>query len=243
MSTEPAQRTETAVKPGVAGANGAARPGEVPPAEAAAPARATPLIGSTLRRLLFVGLALVVLATGSAVGYRFWYDSTHYVSTNNAQLAGRLVQVGTMTAGRVAAVRYDVGDRVTRDSVVATLHVAVPVGMTSSGAPRLEFRETSDSLVEVRSPVSGVVIARAASPNDTVPAGQSILTIVDPEQLWVTANIEETQIRRVQPGQAVAVHVDALDIDLRGRVVAITPASAATSRSCPARTFPATSRM
>lgn len=233
MTTEPAQRTETVAKPGVPGTNGAARPGEIPAAETASPAPAR--FGPLLRRLVFVGLALAALATGAVVGYRFWYDSTHFVSTNNALLAGRLVQVGALAAGRVSGVRYDVGDRVSRDSVVATLNVAVPVGTTSSGVPRLEYRETSDSLVEVRSPVTGIVIARGASPNDTIPAGQPILTIVDPEQLWVTANVEETQIRRVRPGQPATVHIDALDIDLKGRVIAVTPASASTFSLLPSQ--------
>jgi multidrug resistance efflux pump len=139
-----------------------------------------------------------------------------------------------VAAGRVAAVRHDVGDRVGRDDVVATLHVPVSV-TTSTGSTRVEYRETSDTLVEVRSPVSGVVVARGAGPNDTVPAGQPILTVVDPLQLWVTANIEETQIRRVQVGQRATVHVDALDLDLEGRVVAITPASAGTFSLIPSQ--------
>src|SRR5438105_5015725 len=46
------------------------------------------------RRWPVLGLLLVVvLAVGGTVGYRYYYDSTHFVSTDNAQLAGRLVQV------------------------------------------------------------------------------------------------------------------------------------------------------
>jgi membrane fusion protein (multidrug efflux system) len=99
----------------------------------------------------------------------------------------------------------------------------------------MEYRATSDSMIEVRAPMSGVVIARGANPADTVPAGQTLLTLVDPRQLWINANIEETQIRRVRPGQRVAVHIDTLDIDLVGRVVAITPASAATFSLLPSQ--------
>jgi multidrug resistance efflux pump len=184
---------------------------------------------------LLVALGLVVLVAGGLVAYRWWYDSRHYVSTDNAQIAGRLIQIGGLAAGRVTAVRHDVGDRVGRDEIVATIQVPVAVGATSGGVPRLEYRDTSDSLIDVRSPVSGLVVARGANPSDTVPAGQMLLTVVDPRELWVNANIEETQVRRLRVGQRVAIHVDVLNRALPGRVVAITPASAATFSLLPSQ--------
>jgi multidrug resistance efflux pump len=194
---------------------------------AGAPAKPPPRRGG-VRRLVMLLLLLAALGVGAVVGYRWWLDSQTYVHTDNAQLAGRLVQVGAVTAGRVAAVRYDVGQSVGRDQVVAEVYAPVAVGTTSGGAPRLEFRPTSDALVEVRAPVDGVVVARGASPGDTVPAGQPLVTLVDPTRLWVNANVEETQIRRVRRGQPVEVRIDALDEALSGRVAAITPASAST---------------
>jgi multidrug resistance efflux pump len=60
----------------------------------------------------------------------------------------------------------------------------------------------------------------------TVSAGQPIVSVVDPSQLWVNANIEETNIARVRVGQPVTVHVDALNADIPGKVEAVTPATA-----------------
>lgn len=202
-------------------ANGAPQlaPTQSPPA----PARRSPVRGVVL--LLLV---LAAIVGSGVVGYRWYVDSITYVSTSNAQISGRLVQVGSLAAGRVAAVNYDVGQRVAREQVVARINVPVPVGLTGSGAPRLEFRQTEDAVVEVTAPVDGVVVARGANPGDTVPAGQPILTLVDPRQLWINANVEETLIRRVRPGQPVEIHLDALDHSATGRVVSITPASAAT---------------
>jgi multidrug resistance efflux pump len=228
----------TPAPPAVAGngAAGATVP-EAPDVAAAGrppPERAAPRPGGR-RRVVLGALLLAVLAVGGALGYRYWYDSSYFVNTDNAQVAGRLVQVGALAAGRVATVRYDVGQRVARGEVVATLYAPVPVGTTSGGTPRLEFRETEDSLVEVRSPVDGVVVARGGNPGDTVPAGQPLLTLVDPMQLWINANVEETQVRRLQRGQPVSVHVDVWDVDLDGRVAAITPASAATFSLLPSQ--------
>ena len=200
----------------------------------AAPAIPVPKRGGRLKIILFP-LLLVALVGGAAVGYRYYYDSTHFVSTDNAQLAGRLVQVGPLVAGRVAEVRFDVGQRVAKDTVVARVAVPVPVGTTANGQPRLEFRQTEDAMVDVTTPADGVVVARSANPGDTVPAGQPLLTLVDPRQLWVNANVEETQFKKLAVGQRVTVHVDTLDVDLPGHVAAITPASAATFSLIPAQ--------
>jgi multidrug resistance efflux pump len=209
------------------GASAGAPSSAVEAGGAGSPAK-TPVRGRGVRRLVMLLLLVLAIGGGGVVGYQWWLDSQTYVHTDNAQLAGRLVQVGALTAGRVASVRYDVGQPVGRDQVVAEVYAPVAVGMTSGGAPRLEFRPTTDALVEVRAPVDGVVVARGASAGDTVPAGQSLITLVDPTRLWVNANVEETQIRRVRRGQPVEVRVDALDQALSGRVAAITPASAAT---------------
>jgi multidrug resistance efflux pump len=215
--------------------HGAAPAGAPPAAPAAAPSAATQAAPpeaakrpSWGRRLIFLVILLAILAVGGVFAYRWYYDSTHFVTTDNAQISGRMVQVGPLAAGRIAEIRYDVGQRVAKDQVVARVYAPVPVGTTANGQPRLEFRQTEDAVVEVTAPVDGVVIARNANAGDTVPAGQSLLTLVDPRLLWINANIEETQVRKLRPGQHVDIHIDALGADVGGHVVAITPASAAT---------------
>ncbi len=76
------------------------------------------------------------------------------------------------------------------------------------------------------SPLSGVVVARLADPGSTVAPGQAIIDVVDPTALYVTANVNETDIDRVKVGEPVDVTVDSLGVTLPGRVEAITPASA-----------------
>jgi multidrug resistance efflux pump len=53
--------------------------------------------------------------------------------------------------------------------------------------------------------------------------------------LWVNANVEETQVKKLVIGQRVDIHVDALDIEVPGRVAAITPASASTFSLLPSQ--------
>jgi len=179
------------------------------------------------RRLLLPILA-ILLAGAALVGYSYWQTSIHFVSTDNAQVAGSLVQVGSMNAGRVDSLTVDVGDRVQQGQVIGTVLLPTAVSMTQSGTPRLDFVGSENQRAEVKAPITGVVVARQANVGDTVAQGQPMVTLVDPTKLWVQAQIEETKIGRVQVGQPVEVKVDSLGRTLPGRVVAISRASAAT---------------
>lgn len=179
------------------------------------------------RRWVLPVLALLV-AGAALVGYSYWQASIHFVSTDNAQVAGSLVQVGSMNAGRVDSLTVDVGDKVQQGQVIATVLLPTAVSVTQSGAPRLDFVGGENQRAEVKAPITGVVVARQSNVGDTVAQGQPIVTLVDPTKLWVQAQIEETKIGRVQVGQPVEVRVDSLGKTLPGRVIAVSRASSAT---------------
>ena len=207
--------------------DGAARPhGPAQAAAAPAPAaRRRPRILS--RRVLLPVLAGVVLIA-AVVGVNTYREGQLYVSTDNAQLTGQPVQVGAMNAGRVEAIMPTIGASVHKGDVVAQVALPSQVGVGQAGQPRMGFLGAGDTRVDVQSPIDGMVIAEPVAIGSNVQAGQAIVSIVDPSQLWVNANIEETNIGRVQVGQPVTVHVDALAADIPGMVEAITPATANT---------------
>jgi multidrug resistance efflux pump len=178
------------------------------------------------RRILFpvLGLALVAIV---AFAYRYWYNATHFVWTDNAQVSGTIIQVGALNAGQVSAVYTDIGQHVTQGQVIAKVSVPEPLAATAGGTAKLGITNTENQQVDVKSPLTGIVVARMADPGSTVSPGQPIIAVVDPMRLYVTANVNETDIDRVHVGQPVDVTVDSLDIVLPGRVEAITPASAA----------------
>jgi len=72
--------------------------------------------------------------------------------------------------------------------------------------------------VQLRSPVTGVVAKKGVSVGEHVAPGQLLMAIAQTDDLWVTANFRENQLERVQVGQSVELHVDALDANLNGRV-------------------------
>ena len=193
-------------------------------APAAAPRRRPTLLN---RRVLLPILAVILLVVG-VFAYNTWRDGQLYVSTDNAQLSGQPVQVGAMNAGRVDAIMPPIGASVHKGDVIAQVALPSQVGMGQNGQPKMGFLGAGDTRVDVQAPVDGVVIAEPVAIGATVAAGQPIVSVVDPSQLWVTANIEETNVARVKVGQRVIVHVDALNADFPGKVEAVTPATAGT---------------
>lgn len=61
----------------------------------------------------------------------------------------------------------------------------------------------------IKSPISGVVAKIPLDPGEMVSTGQTIYSITNPAESWIEANIEETDINRVQIGQSVDFKVDA----------------------------------
>jgi len=60
---------------------------------------------------------------------------------------------------------------------------------------------------EVRSPINGVVDVRAAREGEVVGVGQPILSLINPDDLWVRVDVEESYIERVKIGETMQVRL------------------------------------
>ena len=122
--------------------------------------------------------------------------------------------------------------KVEESQVLKTLAVAERQGIMVHAAEVKNLRakvkeaETELALARLRlgktvilSPVTGSVSQAIADSGEHVRAGQPIAIVNDPQDVWVSANIEETRIRQVQLGQPVDIAVDAYpDQSFQGEV-------------------------
>jgi membrane fusion protein (multidrug efflux system) len=74
------------------------------------------------------------------------------------------------------------------------------------------------SYTKIYAPVSGVIGRKTVELGHRVQPGQSLLVIVPLDDIWITANFKETQLKRMRPGQQVSVHVDTFDRDYNGTI-------------------------
>lgn len=105
--------------------------------------------------------------------------------------------------------------------------VAVRQANLDAARAQLKQAELNVGYAKIVAPVSGIVGKKSFAVGDHVAPGQQILAIAQIDDVWVTANFRETQLARMTPGQPVSIHVDALDIDLRGTVESIGGATGA----------------
>lgn len=173
------------------------------------------------RRIIAAGVLVLALSLASFLLSRYWYQPTYsFVFTDNARIEGTRVKVVAENHGQVVRLLYDTGDEVERLQPVATVRVNV----AGSGLPS-DNRGLKYIYQNLLAPVSGVVVSRDVDVGETVSAGQPLVTLVDPGDLWVIANVDENVVGRVRPGQQVDIHVDATDETLLGTVEFIVPST------------------
>ena len=78
-------------------------------------------------------------------------------------------------------------------------------------------------------PVSGVVGQRSVQPGQNVSPGQQLMTIVplDSQNIWVTANFKETQLKHMRSGQPAKISVDTYGRTYDGHILNIAAATGA----------------
>jgi membrane fusion protein (multidrug efflux system) len=81
------------------------------------------------------------------------------------------------------------------------------------------------SYTTIVAPADGAVTRKSVEPGQIVQPGQSLMTIIEVQDVWVTANFKETQLAQVRPGQRAEIHVDMYSKSVGGRVDSVANAT------------------
>ena len=80
----------------------------------------------------------------------------------------------------------------------------------------------------IKAPARGVVSRKSVNPGQVIQAGQPLLSLVQTDEVWITANFKETQLNEMRPGQKVILTVDAYGgKQFQGKVDSIAAATGA----------------
>ena len=74
---------------------------------------------------------------------------------------------------------------------------------------------------KIVAPVAGIITRKSVEVNQNVAAGQNLLTLVSLDDLWITANFKETQLKHMSKDQPVEIDVDATGKTYHGKVTQI----------------------
>jgi membrane fusion protein (multidrug efflux system) len=114
----------------------------------------------------------------------------------------------------------------TQESVVRQAESQLPTqyAQIRQKEATLKAAELSLDYTRVYAPSDGYITKRSVEVGNQVQAGQPLMAVVPlgQEEIWVTANYKETQLKRVRPGQKVRIEVDTYpDRVFEGRVESI----------------------
>lgn len=150
------------------------------------------------RKILIIGILLVIVVALGSIGFYYWYENAYYVSTEDARVNADFVSVTPQISGKLLELNVDEGDKVTKNEILA----------------RQEMNNLPDTSVEqslVRAPIDGIIVKKQGTVGELLSTGQTLITLVDPTKLYISANIEETKLEKVKVGQPVDITIDEYD--------------------------------
>lgn len=165
------------------------------------------------RKIIIFCIVIAMLITLSGVGVYYWYENEYFVSTEDAQVAGDFIDITPKISGSLLEFSVEEGETLVKDQIVG----------------RMDGDGISDADIDkslLRAPISGLVIKKDAEAGEFTSAGSTLAVMVDPQKLYITANIEETKVKKIKVGQNVDIKIDQFNNEaFAGKVESIGQAS------------------
>lgn len=92
---------------------------------------------------------------------------------------------------------------------------------------QVEAAQLNLGYCNIVAPVTGVATHKQVEPGQIVQPGQGLLVVVPLQDVWVTANFKETQLKKMKPGQKAYVKVDTYGKTFPGHVDSLAGATGA----------------
>lgn len=134
------------------------------------------------------------------------------------QAQGKLVQ---------AQANWQNANTAPRQMQVTRARAAAALAQAQQKKADLDQAQLNLQYTKIVAPVSGIVSNRTVEVGQNVAPGQELMKVINLEDVWVTANFKETQLREMKAGQKVTVEVDANGRKYNGKVDSIAGASGA----------------
>ncbi|TVY00291.1 efflux RND transporter periplasmic adaptor subunit [Paenibacillus cremeus] len=149
------------------------------------------------KKIIGITVLVLLLGGGGTAGAFYYNDLSKYITTEDAKIQGDLRAIGSLSAGKLIEWRYKEGDSFNKGDVLGIVETVPARGTTPA------------TTVEITAPDAGTVIQSNAVEDQTVSPGAALALSADLSQLYITANLQETEITDVHVGSKVTIKVDA----------------------------------
>jgi membrane fusion protein (multidrug efflux system) len=151
-----------------------------------------------------------------------WAADSARAAREAAEAAVREADKGVETA-RARVTQAQTGSEQVQ---IASARAASAAAKVEQSRATLEQARLNLAYTEVTAPVKGVVSRKTVEVGQVVQPGQPMLAIVPLDDIWVTANFKESQLKAMFPGQSALISVDAYGgREYRGHVDSIAAAT------------------
>lgn len=147
------------------------------------------------RSMILAILVLLLLAGAGYAGY-YMYQGSFYYQTNNAKVDTIIHQLTANASGQLIRMSVSQGDVVRAGQVLAQVEKGP----------------------YIQSPVDGTVTNVRMQKGDYVTPSDVVVVVAKTSDMYITANVEETNILKIQKGQSVSVFLDAYGTSFDGYV-------------------------
>jgi multidrug resistance efflux pump len=138
------------------------------------------------QNLIFAIIGILIMI-GVGVWYYYYWQGNNYFTTENSKVTAELRTVMPLSSGRIVKLNIVEGSLVKENEVI---------GRLQNGT-------------YLRSPINGQVVKSNVVLNQMVSPTVVAAVIADTNNIYVGANIEETDIIKIKEGQEVTVKLDA----------------------------------
>jgi multidrug resistance efflux pump len=145
---------------------------------------------------MIIAATIAVLIVGVAIAGYFIYQSNIYYQTDNAKVDAMVYQLASKASGKLEKVYVIQGEGVEAGQVLARV----------------------ENSPLIRSPMDGSVIDVKMEIGDYVTPSDVIMVVAKTSDIYITANVEETNILQIHKGQGVTVSLDAYGKNFAGYV-------------------------
>lgn len=154
---------------------------------------------------------LLILIIG-AVAFYFYNQSANYIKTDNAKVDSEQMKLSSPIPGQITKLNAKEGDKLNEGDTVAEV--------TGKG------QDSQPQKMEIKMPKDGTIAKMDGQENGMAQAGQPMAYAYNMNDLYITANIDETDVKDLSENEKVDVSIDGQSSQIKGRVDRIGNATA-----------------
>lgn len=166
-----------------------------------------------MKKLIIINIVTIVVLVLIGIGGFYYYNqATSYIKTDNAKVDGQQIKIASPVSGKVESFDGKENKYYKKDEQIAEV-----VGKGEDGSPQK---------MDIKMPSTGTIVKTDAMEGAMVQAGSPIAYAYNLDELYITANVDETKVADVEKGKDVDVKIDGQGSKVKGKVEQVGKATA-----------------